>query len=124
MDEEQRTQLGRDVTSARLRRGLGKEPAARAIGVSSITLKRVEDGLSVREDSLAKILTFFDLPLPGTPRPNLETPISDQHVNALRRTIEQSDVPDHLKRRLLGVVDEEPKVGEGDDGNPAAMTGA
>lgn len=44
------------VRQARLALGWSKESAARKAGISSITWKRIEDGLSVQEASMAKAL--------------------------------------------------------------------
>lgn len=57
---EDYTQEGRDliaaaVEAARLDRGWGKEEAARHAGISSITWKRVEDGLKVQTMKLRAI---------------------------------------------------------------------
>ena len=60
MDENERKELAARVTAARLGSGLGKEAIARKARVSSITWKRVEDGLGVREDRLAAILRAVD----------------------------------------------------------------
>lgn len=100
MNQQQRIDLGREVTAARLGAGLGKEAAARDIGVSSITLKRVEDGERVRDDILARVLGFFGLPMPGVaPAP------ADPHDD-LRRRILAAKVSDNVKSRLLALLDE------------------
>lgn len=54
-----------EVREARIARGWSKEEAARRAGVSSITWKRVEDGMRVRETSLAKILGAVAVGGPG-----------------------------------------------------------
>ena len=56
MDEDQRFILGDAVRRARLTNGWGKEEAGRRAGVSSITWKRVEDGKTVQDANLAKVL--------------------------------------------------------------------
>lgn len=53
--------LAARVTAARTRLGWSKERAAREAGVSSITLKRVEDGLAVQDTKLAAILQALQL---------------------------------------------------------------
>lgn len=119
MDDKQLEALGAQVRAARLRRGMSKEGVARGAEVSSITYKRVEDGLPVREDSLAKILGFFDLPMPGA---DME-PIHTDDVERLRRLIEQSNVSPALRQRVLDAL---PERGDGDaeDSRGAApMTG-
>ena len=56
MDTDDLAETGRNAQGARLGLGWSKEEAARKMGVSSITLKRVEDGQPVREDSFFKVL--------------------------------------------------------------------
>jgi len=73
VEEERRTIAG-VVREARIARRLDKEPASRAAEVSSITWKRVEDGESVRDASLSKILASLDLP------PAAEILSTDTHV--------------------------------------------
>lgn len=48
------------IRRGRLSRGWSKEEAARIAGISSITWKRIEDGLSVQEASLAKAFRAID----------------------------------------------------------------
>lgn len=123
MDEHTRQELGRKVAAARLSRGLGKEPAARAVGVSSITLKRVEDGLAVREDNLAKILSYFDVSWPEGVIAPLEVATSD--VDRIRRMVEDADVSDALKRDLLDLLEKRgERDDQGDGRGSASITGA
>jgi len=49
MNAKDRTVIGVAVYRARVAKGWGKEKAANTAGVSSITWKRVEDGLAVQE---------------------------------------------------------------------------
>ena len=49
MNAEQLERLARRVERARLGQGWSKEKAAREAGISSITWKRVEDGLGVQD---------------------------------------------------------------------------
>lgn len=49
------------VKAARLARGWGREKAAREADVSSITWKRVEDGLTVRDTSLVSVMNVLGL---------------------------------------------------------------
>lgn len=58
-------ELGRRVQGARLARKWGKEQAAREAGISSITWKRVEDGLSVQEAKLQAVLDAVGLDREG-----------------------------------------------------------
>lgn len=99
--EEQRRKIGNVVESTRLSRGLGKEQASRAAKINSITWKRVEDGLDVRDASLSKILASLGLPsarevlefglrpgterspLPRLPRGAPNTPVYSQILKAL-----------------------------------------
>ncbi|MGQ9348902.1 hypothetical protein [Mycolicibacterium gilvum] len=60
--DQQRKRIAAAVGRQRRAKKLDKEPAARAADVSSITWKRVEDGESVRDGSLAKILDSLGLP--------------------------------------------------------------
>lgn len=59
--EEQRQRIGRAVLQKRTRDGLTKEDAAERAGINSITWKRVEDGESVRDSSLGKVLSMLGL---------------------------------------------------------------
>ncbi|RIT63977.1 hypothetical protein D2E95_01155 [Mycobacteroides abscessus] len=56
--------LGHEVAAERMGRRWGKEAAARRAAISSITWKRVEDGLPVRETSYRSIEAAFGWP-PG-----------------------------------------------------------
>ncbi|SKS11436.1 Uncharacterised protein [Mycobacteroides abscessus subsp. bolletii] len=56
--------LGHEVATERIERRWGKEGAARRAAISSITWKRVEDGLPVRETSYRSIEAAFGWP-PG-----------------------------------------------------------
>lgn len=49
---DQLAAIGRAVQAARIERGWGKEEAGRAAGISSITWKRIEDGLRVHDTKL------------------------------------------------------------------------
>ena len=84
MDDERR-ELASRVTTARLTAGMGKEGAARFAGVSSITWKRVEDGLPVRADRLALILEAVKaMTTPAAPRDITEFD-DDELLAELRR---------------------------------------
>jgi hypothetical protein len=61
MDAEERKELGRQVAAARIRAGLGKEGAARKASVSSITWKKVEDGLNVSDVNRFAVLHVVGL---------------------------------------------------------------
>lgn len=67
MDESDARELGERVAAARLGRKLSKEGAARLAGVSTITYKRIEDGKSVRDTSLAQVLDALGLSETVTP---------------------------------------------------------
>lgn len=54
-DTDELARIGSAVEQARLDRGWGKEEAARAADISSITWKRVEDGLGVRAAKLRAV---------------------------------------------------------------------
>ena len=56
MNPEQLERLGQRVERARLSHGWSKEQAAREARISSITWKRVEDGLGVQDVKRAKVL--------------------------------------------------------------------
>lgn len=60
--------LAKVVQEGRLRHEWGKEEAARRAGISSITWKRIEDGLPVQTEKLAAALRAIGLQanLPGT----------------------------------------------------------
>src|SRR5665647_1587904 len=55
MNAKDRTVIGVAVYRARVAKGWGKEKAANTAGVSSITWKRVEDGLAVQDSFDATI---------------------------------------------------------------------
>lgn len=66
------------VKTARVRRGWSKEHAAREAKISSITWKRVEDGLPVQDAKLAAIGKALQLPLGGH-QPNLLLVTPEEH---------------------------------------------
>lgn len=49
MDQDERVELAKRVTRARLNAGWSKEEAARRAGISPITLRRIEDALPVQD---------------------------------------------------------------------------
>lgn len=63
--EEQRLALGMRVQQARLERGWSKEQASREAGISSITWKRVEDGLGVQDHKRYAVLRALGLDAQG-----------------------------------------------------------
>lgn len=67
--EEQRIALGDRVRIARLTRGWSKEQASREAGISSITWKKVEDGLSVQDHKRFAVLLTLGLDDQGLPAP-------------------------------------------------------
>lgn len=108
MNEQERRELGADVRSARLRRGLTKEGIARAVGISSITYKKIEDGESVREDNLARTLGYLDLPIPGAAK-------GAPSRRPLRQAVlDAAYLTDDERQRLLALIDarEAPRGGE------------
>lgn len=65
------TVVANAVTAARVRKGLSKEEAARLAGISSITWKRVEDGLRVQDAKLSAVMQTLGLaqsPAPQFPQ--------------------------------------------------------
>ncbi len=69
--ETRRTALAIRIRKARLARRWGKEQAAREAGISSITWKRVEDGLGVQEHKLAAVMGALGLDESGEPLPGV-----------------------------------------------------
>lgn len=67
MNSEQLERLGKRVERARLTHGWSKEQAAREAGISSITWKRVEDGLGVQDVKRARVLEVLGLDDRGEP---------------------------------------------------------
>lgn len=65
VNNDDRKRIGLEVASARTRRGWGKEKAAREANVSSITWKKVEDGMPVQDASLAVVLAAVGFELAG-----------------------------------------------------------
>lgn len=59
--DDERQRIAEKVRRARIDKKLDKEPAARVAEVSSITWKRIEDGESVRDASLGKVLDSLGL---------------------------------------------------------------
>lgn len=53
--------LAERVAAARTKKGWSKEEAARNAGISSITWKRIEDGLRVHDSKLAAALEALDM---------------------------------------------------------------
>jgi transcriptional regulator with XRE-family HTH domain len=73
-DEEiDRGRIAIRVTTARIRRGWSKEEAAKRAGISSITWKRIEDGLRVQDTKLAAVAKALQLKMAGhQPNPLLD----------------------------------------------------
>ena len=67
MNTEQLKRLGQRVERARLSHGWSKEQAAREARISSITWKRVEDGLGVQDVKRAQVLDVLGLDDRGDP---------------------------------------------------------
>lgn len=107
-------ELGRRVTRARLARGWSKEQAAREARISSITWKRVEDGLGVQDVKRARVLEILGLddrgePVGGTaddegfvaaPGPRVEPGVSDEELLALIDDVRTR--LDAIERRIRG----------------------
>jgi len=64
MNQEDLRAFGKVVSRTRRDQRLSKEAAARAAGISSITWKRVEDGLSVHDVNLRAVARSLGLPDP------------------------------------------------------------
>ncbi|WP_074329660.1 helix-turn-helix domain-containing protein [Mycobacteroides abscessus] len=125
--EEQRSRIGGAVEQARIERGWGKEAAARHAGISSITWKRVEDGLSVRDTSLRAIEKTLGWPpghmaqLGGEPGEGtlLNRDGSQQFIKALERrnkgTQTQQD-EDYIQRFMAeeraGITPDSPELAD------------
>ena len=114
MNAEQLERLGRRVDHARLARGWSKEKAAREAGISSITWKRVEDGLGVQDVKRARVLEVLGLddrgePVGGSaqdgayvtaPGPRAHSRVSDEEV--LMLIDEMRSRLDVIERRIRG----------------------
>jgi transcriptional regulator with XRE-family HTH domain len=114
MGTEHLEELGRRVVRARLARGWSKEQAAREARISSITWKRVEDGLGVQDVKRAQVLDILGLddrgePVGGQPQnegfvtapgPRAEPGVSDEEVLTL--IDEMRSRLDALERRIRG----------------------
>jgi transcriptional regulator with XRE-family HTH domain len=114
MNPEQLERLGQRVERARLSHGWSKEQAAREARISSITWKRVEDGLGVQDVKRAKVLEVLGLddrgepvgaaPQDGgfvtAPGPRTRSGISDEEVLALIDDVRSR--LDAIERRIRG----------------------
>ena len=114
MNPEQLERLGRRVARARLARGWSKEQAAREARISSITWKRVEDGLGVQDVKRARVLEVLGLddrgervggpPQDGgfvtAPGPRVRSGVSDEEVLALIEDVRSR--LDAIERRVRG----------------------
>lgn len=92
MTTDERRRLGKRVAGARIEKGWSKEEAARKAGMSSITWKRVEDGLNVHDTSLATVLRTVGL---------ATTESHDDEVQRLRQTIADSTALSERDKSLL-----------------------
>lgn len=81
--------LGERVEQARILAGWSKEHAAREAGISAITWKRVEDGLSVHDTKRAAVLRV--LGLSGEPKLSVGGPSEDADTLLYRRPPGLSD---------------------------------
>src|SRR6476620_4946620 len=114
MNPEQLERLGRRVERARLARGWSKEQASREARISSITWKRVEDGLGVQDVKRAQVLDVLGLDDRGepvgasthnggfvaAPGPRVQPGVGDEEVLAL--IDEMRSRLDALERRIRG----------------------
>jgi transcriptional regulator with XRE-family HTH domain len=114
MNLEQLERLGQRVERARLAHGWSKEQAAREARISSITWKRVEDGLGVQDVKRARVLEVLGLDDRGepvgassqnegfvtAPGPRTRSGISDEEVLALIDDVRSR--LDAIERRIRG----------------------
>ena len=114
MNSEQLERLGQRVARARMARGWSKEQAAREARISSITWKRVEDGLGVQDVKRAKVLEVLELddrgePVGGSshnggfvtaPGQRVRSGVSDEEVLALIDDVRSR--LDAIERRIRG----------------------
>jgi transcriptional regulator with XRE-family HTH domain len=114
MNAEQLERLGQRVARARLARGWSKEQAAREARISSITWKRVEDGLGVQDVKRAAVLDVLALDDRGepvgapsqdggfvtAPGPRAPSGVSDEEVLALIDDMRSR--LDVIERRIRG----------------------
>lgn len=103
--DQQRHALGQRVEAARIAKGWSKERAAREAGVSSITLKRVEDGLSVQDAKLGAVLDALDL----RGAPPLVEASAQAGLTAYDDTELLAELLTRASRRLREERDEQPK---------------
>lgn len=80
----ERQATGIRVRQARMRRGWSKEHAAREAGISSITWKRIEDGLPVQDVKLESALNALFGDVEPSPEPDYGA-INDQVQVVLER---------------------------------------
>lgn len=91
------------VKSARLERGLSKEAAARLADISTITYKRIEDGLPVRDTSLIQVLRTLGLHVDEVvDAPVVKISGEAEAINALRALL--ASVSDDQQAAVLGRV--------------------
>ena len=114
MNPQQLEQLGHRVERARLTRGWSKEQAAREARISSITWKRVEDGLGVQDVKRAQVLEVLGLDDRGepvgasthnegfvtAPGPRVRPAVGDEEVLVLIDDVRSR--LDALERRIRG----------------------
>ncbi|NYG07029.1 hypothetical protein BJ986_001516 [Phycicoccus badiiscoriae] len=114
MNPEQLERLGKRVERARLARGWSKEQASREARISSITWKRVEDGLGVQDVKRARVLEVLGLDDRGepvgesphdegfvtAPGPRVRPAVGDEEVLALIDDVRSR--LDALERRIRG----------------------
>ena len=114
MNSEQLERLGAKVARARLTRGWSKEQAAREARISSITWKRVEDGLGVQDVKRAKVLEVLGMddrgePVGGSPQdegyvtaPGARVRSGDSHEEVLALIDDVRSRLDAIERRIRG----------------------
>lgn len=107
MDQHLRD-IGLKVERARIDRGWSKEFAAREARISSITWKRVEDGLNVHDTKRAAVLRVLELDRNGNPETATGSVSPDSESDSVRAAIEQAPLLGEGGRRfVLDVYDRE-----------------
>lgn len=101
------TELGQKVKRSRLSRGWSKEFAAREARISSITWKRVEDGLGVQDAKRAAVLRVLELDHNGNP-PTVDEALPGLETDHVRDAIRHAPLLDERGRAtVLAIYDRE-----------------
>lgn len=93
ISDDERAAIGERVRRARQDFGWSKEGASREAGVRSATWNRVEQGLPVRDDSLARIIGYVNRQA-GEPPPEMREMSDAALVQQMEQLLEE------LARRL------------------------